>query len=98
MLESQLTDDFHNFRLQNLSPPRIYLQNGSNFYQVFLRTIVIDDRGLFLQFLAQTRNMIFLVIFQKIYEKKVFRFVPKFALKKASKTPKRKLANVMSIF
>jgi hypothetical protein len=50
------------------------LQNGSNCYQVFLRTIVRDPRGAFWQFPAKTRNIIFLIIFQKISEKKVLRF------------------------
>jgi flagellar motility protein MotE (MotC chaperone) len=51
-----------------------------------------------MQFTAKTRNMIFLVIFETISEKKSASIFSKVAQKKASKTLMRKLANVKTIF
>jgi hypothetical protein len=77
ILERQITDDFSQFRTSKSISSEDIFAKWLKFLSSILQNICKRLKRAFLQFPAKTRNMIFLVIFQKISEKKVLRFFRK---------------------
>ena len=69
ILERQIDDDFSQFQTSKSISEDIFAK-WLKFLPSILQNICKRLRRAFLQFPAETRNMIFLVIFQKISEKK----------------------------